>query len=1041
MNVKLFSDRFRDKFFLLSMFFIFIVSANAQKKVSGTVTSDGAPLPGANVSVKGTSTGASTDIDGKFILNVSAEAKTLVVSYLGYSSKEVQITSGEMKISLIEEKNTLDEVVVNVGYGSQKKSSITGAISSIKAKDIEQVPTGRVEQVLQGRTAGVTVAVNAGQPGSASSVRVRGVTTFGGNGVNNPLYVVDGIVLEANAIGTINQSDIESMEVLKDAASTAIYGVSAAAGVVLITTKKGKSGKMSIGYNGTFGSSTVSRKLDMLNATEYATILNEKSVAAGGSILFPNPQSYGEGTNWQNQIFSTATRENHEFNLSGGNDKSTFYSSFGYLNYGGIVSNEISNYKRTTVRLNSTHKVTNHVTVGQNFTYVHDKSVGLGNTNSEFGGPLSSALNLDPITPVVITDPTQIGSGYYVPNNQYFSDANGNPYGISPLVGQEMSNPLAYAKTRLGNYGWADDFFGNAFLEFKPIKDLTFKSVIGGKLTYYGSESFTPHFYLSPTINNTQNNISRTNGKRLDWSFENYLTYKKSFGKHTLTGMIGTGYYKNNISNGSGVTYFNIPTQNYNEASFNFDVPQSSRNSYAWDGGDQYINTSLFGRLNYDYKEKYLFTGIVRRDGSSKFGVDQKYGVFPSASVGWVVNKEDFWKENKIVNTVKLRLGWGTNGNDKPLSPNQWKATIGGGRNYTIGNDIVSGYSPNTIPNPDLKWEETTQTDIGIDIRFLNNFNLTFDYFNKVTKGILQTVAVPGYVGVDSDPWANVADMLNRGIEIELGYKKKFGDLNFSANGNFATLKNEVTNIGIREFINGAGFQSMGPITRTQVGHAYQSFYGYQTAGIFQNQSEINAYTNAAGGLIQPGAKPGDFRWSDLNGDGKIDGNDQTFLGSPLPKFTFGLTLNAEYKGFDLMVFTQGVSGNKIFKGIRRLDILNANYTKDALQRWTGEGTSNDYPRLTNDDSNGNFSKPSDFYLEDGDYFRLKLVQVGYTLPQLVTNKIGVSKIRLYVTGENLLTLTKYSGYDPEIGGDISGIDRGYYPQARTFLFGVNAQF
>lgn len=493
MNLKLFTNRIRSTFFLLFLFFASIASAQNQKKVTGTVSADGLPLPSANVVVKGATVGVTTDIDGKFTLNVPSSATTLVVSYLGYTTQEVTISSEPINVVLVEEKNTLEEVVINVGYGTQKKSNITGAISTLKAKDIEDVPTGRVEQVLQGRTAGVTVAINAGQPGSASSVRVRGITTFGGNGVNNPLYVVDGIVLEPNAVGTLNQSDIESIEVLKDAASTAIYGVSAAAGVILITTKKGKAGKITVGYNGFYGSSKVSRKLDLLNASEYATILNEKSVAAGGSLLFPNPQVYGEGTNWQDHIFSTSNRENHEFNVSGGNDKSTFYSSFGYLDYGGIVSNEISNYKRTTARLNSTHKISNYFTVGQNFTYIHDKSVGLGNTNSEFGGPLSSALNLDPITPLIITDPTLIGTGYYVPSNPFFTDENGNPYGISNLVGQEMSNPLAYQKTRLGHYGWADDFVGNAFLEIKPITNLTFRSVIGGKLTYYGSEGFTPH--------------------------------------------------------------------------------------------------------------------------------------------------------------------------------------------------------------------------------------------------------------------------------------------------------------------------------------------------------------------------------------------------------------------------------------------------------------------------------------------------------------------------------------------------------------------
>jgi len=508
---------------------------------------------------------------------------------------------------------------------------------------------------------------------------------------------------------------------------------------------------------------------------------------------------------------------------------------------------------------------------------------------------------------------------------------------------------------------------------------------------------------------------------------------------------LGQGTYIDNLTSGSFVTHTNLPVNSYQDASFTFPLPALQKTGSAYTGQEHRV-TSLFSRLNYDYKEKYLFTGIIRRDGSSNFGPNNKFGIFPSFSAGWVMSKENFWKENNVINTVKFRGGYGVTGNDA-IPPNGYLALIGGGRNYTFGADgtvIFPGNSPNAPSNPDLKWEETSQTNIGVDIKLLNDFNLTVEYYDKKTTGILQFVTLPGYVGATGSPLGNVADMDNKGVEVELGYRKKIGDFNISANGNISYLKNEVTFLGQgKEFITTgtAGFQSMGAITRTQVGEAYNSFYGYKTAGIFQSDAEIAAYTNSTGGLIQPLARPGDFRWEDTNGDGSITDADKQFLGSPLPKYTFGLTLNMDYKGFDLMVFTQGATGNKIFQGLRRLDILNSNYQTDALSRWTGAGTSNSYPRLTNSDTNGNFGKPSDFYLEKGDYLRLKVIQLGYTLPSDVMSKIGAQKLRLYVTGENLLTLTDYTGYDPEIGGNVLGIDRGYYPQAQSFMFGVNLQF
>jgi len=567
------------------------VAAQAQKKVSGSVSSGGMPLPGANVVAKGHQASTATDIDGKFNFTVPNNATTLVVSFVGYKTEEVAITSGEMNISLSEEDNKLEEVVINVGYGTQKKSVVTGAISKVTAKDLEKIPNSRIEQGLQGRTAGVTIAMNAGQPGSGSTVRVRGITTLNDN---NPLWVVDGIVVDAGALGAINQADIESIEVLKDA-SASIYGTRAAAGVILITTKKGKEGKMTVSYNGYTGTSSPERFVKLLNATQYGAIMNERYANGNGAgnIPYPNLGSLGKGTDWQKEIFNTnARRVSHELSLSGGNDRSNYYLSFGNQYQEGIVLPEISNWDKKNIRLNSNHKVKDWLTIGQTIGYTYQKTMGIGNTNSEFGGPLSSALNLDPITPVVVTDPVVANAAPY--NNQYsIKDANGNPYGISGPVGQEMTNPIAYAKTRMGQYNWSDDFIGNVFAEIKPAKGFKFRTVLAGKLAFWGAEGFTPLYYLSATVNNVtgKNNISRIENKALNWNIENTLTYERAINNHNFAFLLGQGAYKNNqFLTGTSVTHYGLSTNNWQDASFNDGtVTSDNKIGYAYDGAYLFV--------------------------------------------------------------------------------------------------------------------------------------------------------------------------------------------------------------------------------------------------------------------------------------------------------------------------------------------------------------------------------------------------------------------------------------------------------------------
>jgi TonB-linked SusC/RagA family outer membrane protein len=1005
--------------------------------VRGQISDEnGLPVPGASILVKGTNNSASSDIDGNYQIQASP-ASTLVISYIGYATQEIAVSNrASINASLAPSAQNLEEVVV-VGYGTQKKSVVTGAISSVKARDLENMPVTTIGQSLQGRASGVYVAQNAGQPGSGATIRVRGITSFNNN---NPLWVVDGVIVDNGGINYLNQSDIESMEVLKDAASQAIYGARAAAGVILVTTKKGKAGRMSVTANTFGGFSQAARKLDLLNATQYATLRNEAYANGFTSGTFNLPfanTNLGKGTDWQDLIFNNgAERKQHELSVSGGTDNSTFYMSVGITDQEGIVTTDISNYIRKNIRLNSTHKLGKYINIGQNLGYSHEKTVGLGNTNSEYGGPLASAVNLDPVTPVIVTDPSaQPNPGDY---NQPYAvrDNNGNLYGISPYVGNEMSNPLAYTKLREGNYGWSDNFVGNAYAEITPIDGLKIRSTLGAKLSYWGNQSFTPLSYLNSNQNNqVQNNLYRETHRGFGWNIENTISYTKQFGGHNLSVLGGQAAYVDNDTYGEGITYLNQPVNNANGASFNWPTPSDDIIGWA-NTGDKHIVTSLFARANYDYKEKYLATGIIRRDGSSRFGENNKYGTFPSFSLGWVVTKEDFWKQNETLNTFKVRGGYGVVGSDE-IGNFSYLSTVSGGRNYTIGTgadngyNVTVGYSPDAPSNPDLKWEETSQANVGFEATLFNDFTLEFDWYKKKTTGILQGLRLPGYIGVSGQPQGNVADMQNTGIDIALGYRKQVGDLNISVNGNVSTLKNEVTYVGEdREFNTGAGFQSLGNITRYEVGSGFNEFYGYETNGIFQNTGDVTNYTSTDGTVIQPNAVPGDFRFKDMNGDGRITEADRKYLGSPLPNVTYGLTINLEYKGFDVTLF-----------GLRRLDLGNANWQTAALDRWTGEGTSNTYPRLSTTDNNGNFTKMSNFYLQDGDYFRIKIIQLGYSLPQDIISKVGLTKTRVYLTGENLFTFTKYTGYDPEIGGDVSGIDRGYYPQARSFMMGVNLAF
>jgi TonB-linked SusC/RagA family outer membrane protein len=1036
---------------------IFFNSLAQNRTVSGSVSSKiGQPLSGATVSIKGTTVATTTDNSGNFKINVPPSAKQLTISYVGYTIQEISIpASGVVAIQMESTISNLDEVVV-VGYGVQRKSVVTGSISKVSAADLETQPVVRIEQSLQGRTSGLTVSSTSGQPGAASTVRLRGFTSFG-NGKNEPLWVIDGVVIDNGGIGYLNQDDVESIEVLKDGASAAIYGTRAAAGVILVTTKKGKNGTFKINYSGFYGIQRPSKKLDLLNAEQYATLRNQALVAAGQTPVFANPSALGVGTDWQDVIFDySAPKQNHELSVSGGNEKVNYFTSFGYNDIKGVVTPDISKWKRLNFRINTTFKPAKWISFGQNLGYSTAKNSGIGEVNREFGGIISSAINLDPTTPVIITDP--VAQAAYVPasaTNLAAATRNfsGQLFGISPYVLQEMKNPLAVVRNRLGNYGWDHNIVGNVFLDVSPIRGLNIHSSLGVKLAFYGSESFTPvAFYNTATAIN-QSNLTRSQNNVVNWNVENTISYNKVIDKHDITLLAGMGEYKDNNARGATVTYLNIPATTFREASFRFNaLPANRQNSSGSDGTDHRIN-SLFSRLQYNYDQKYLLTALIRRDGSSRFGSNNKFGYFPSVSVGWVPTKESFFPQSNVLTYLKIRGSYGVTGNDGigdfafvPL------VDAGGQRNYTFGTTetVYIGYSPAAPANPDLQWEETSQADIGIDAVFFNNITLTVDVYKKKTTGILQNPPIPGYAGYGSFA-QNVADIENKGLEIELGYKKKFGELSVAVNGNISFYQNKVTKLipGIL-FIedNSATFQNMGNITRTALGEAYQRFFGYKYVGIFQTQAEVDSYVGADGTTkLQPNAKPGDLKFANLKNDNIINGDDRTYLGNPNPTVSYGITVNLGYKNFDFIAFGSGSGGNDIFQGVRRLDIAASNYQTKYLDTWTSSKTNATLPRVVNGDPNGNYSKFTDIYLESGNFFKLRTLQLGYTFPKSITGKWS-QRLRVYVMAENLFTITKYSGYDPEIGvspdsggGAQYGIDRGAYVQPKGFLFGVNLGF
>ncbi len=1014
----------------LSLLLLFVLggigtAVYGQIRITGKITEAGDPagLLGATVVVKGTTTGTAAELDGTYTLSVPDENAILVFSYIGLKDQEILVGAQRVINVELQSDATLMEEVIVVGYGNQKRSNISGAVSTITSEEITELPILRAEQALQGRTAGVQVAQNSGSPGSALTVRVRGISTINDS---SPLFIVDGIPV--GGIDYLNPNDIESINVLKDAASAAIYGARGANGVVLITTRGGKKEQQGqVSYDAYYGVQDPWKHMNLLNAREYAILSNEASIAAGRVPRpeFANPDLLGEGTDWQEALFETAPIMSHQLSMTGGSDRSLFTFSGGYFKQDGIVGGNKSGFERYTARINSSHQVKKWLRFGSNLAFTALKRNGLPE-NNEFTTPLVRALNIDPITSVRKYDGT---------------------YAYSVYADTDIANPLNAIEQTHDTWS-SNRMVGSAFAEIELAKGLTFKSTYSLDVTYAKQDLFFPKFDLSidpdfgdaPAVEQSiVNTVVKNDFTWRNWQWENVLNYDHTFGtRHKVGVTLGTTALENRFIFLSG-SNTNLPSNNVADAYLGNTIdPRTSQGA-----GDAISEASLlsyFGRVNYDLDDRYLFSLTVRADGSSRFGANNRYGYFPSVSAGWVISREDFWK-NQDISFLKLRGSWGQNGNDK-IGDYSFTTIVYAGQSYTFGPGevITNGNAPLEASNPDLKWETSVQTNLGLDVELWDGkINFTADYYIKETRDMLSRVPIPLVVGVRS-PFQNVGTMENRGLELSLQYRDKAGEFKYSLGGNITFGSTEVISLGKGgEPIVAGNVFSAGNVSRTEVGHPVAAFYGYVTDGIFQNTEEIAAHA-----FQNEGTAPGDIRFLDLNGDGIINEDDRTFIGDPTPDLVYGFTADVQYKGFDFNVFVQGSQGNDIYNGIFRYDFFYTNRPQSALNRWRGAGTSNSEPRVNLNDPNFN-ARASDRFVEDGSYIRIKNMQLGYSLPQSLLGKLKIQKLRVYVATQNLLTITKYSGLDPEIGtvgGSLElGIDQGFYPQARMFLSGVNLTF
>lgn len=992
--------------------------------VKGTVkTAGGEALPGVSILVKGTSKGTTTNADGGFDIELPSGSGTLVFSYIGYTTQEVEVNNQSvLNVVLAESKQSLEEIVV-VGFGTQKKVDVTGSISTVSAEKVTQGFNQSVSHALQGRASGVTIIQNSGEPGAGVEIRIRGAGSINDN---SPLYVVDGII---STIANLNPADIESISILKDAASAAIYGSRGANGVVIVTTKKGKRDqKTSVSYNTSQGLQQAWKMPESLTAAERNMIhkeaLTNDGTPTSESIwnYYNNPDNAVTRTNWFKEVLKPAYISTHDLAIRGGSSKSNYSFSLGYLDNNGIVKG--TNNQRYNIRFNSQHEIAKNLTFGENISVVVSRQKA-ADLRGAYSGVLSSALFNMRNTPVWADKANEI---------------YGSPSGDFP-------NPVASLNSR-DNVNKAISVGGNAYLEYKLLGMFTMKTDLAYNLGYGKNKSFTA-IAQGGGRGLTENNLSEYYTNSNTWIWNNVLSFDKTLGDHHVAGLVGmsaengisewtdSGVAKEFSNQDAVLRYFN------NAGTF----PNHPTGS-----ADDYSLVGYFARASYEYADKYLFAANIRRDGSSKFAPDKRWGVFPSVSGGWRISGEKFFAPLKnIVSDLKIRASWGQLGNDK--IPNyMYYSTVSSVGSPTLNGSAFTAVAQNRMANTKIQWEKTTQTDIGVDLELLNSrLLITADYYDKKTTDILVRVPLVSSYGVGEAPFRNAGEVSNKGFELSATYRSEPGSkFGYEVSANVAHVKNKLETLGVA----GAKEIFTSDYKNTQVGRIAEGepighFYVLNAIGIFQSQAEVSSYKNSDGSLIQPLAVAGDVKFQDVNGDGVISAKDRINAGNSFPLLTYSLNFAANYEGFDLSMLWSGSQGNKIFNGLKLggtfMQGATYNNSPDILDRWTPESKSTTHPRVTIKDLNSNKTY-STLYIEDGSFFRMKYLTLGYTFGKKL-EKVGISKLRLFLTGQNLITLTKYSGFDPEIGSDIGsssnmyGVDRGAYPQAKAYILGVNFNF
>lgn len=1019
-----------------------------QARLTGTVRDEaGAPLPGVNVRVKDTTYGTTTTASGEYSLTVPddvARTGTLVFSSVGYNPQEVAIGNRSgINVTLAVNIQSLGEVVV-VGYGTQRQKEVTGAVASVGSKEINAVAVTGLDQALQGRMAGVQVTQNSGEPGGSVSVKIRGVGSISSG--TEPLYVVDGIPL-AGSLNAINPNDIERIDVLKDAASAAIYGSRGSNGVVLVTTKRGKAGKITVSLDAYAGVQSAAKKLNLLNGPQFARLANENATNAGlpTNPAWANPDAQPT-YDWQDAVLQKSAIQNYNVSISGGSERSRTFFSAGFFQQGGIIVG--SDYKRYTTRLNTDYDLGKRIKVGATLNVAYDVKNAVP-TESNFSGVLVNAAQLQPTSPIFASQEGTINDHFYGWQGYNFISKTA-PIGFYPSgLNNEVHTNKEYFKRPQTNL----QLLGAVFGEVEIISGLKLRSTlnltIGNAFSTY-SQQRSPDEITSVGQYRNLAGYSENWSRSDQWNWINTLSYGRTIGRHTFAVIAGTDALRNNYR-GVNISTVGNPDD---QLSINASNPVGR---VATGAPSDFSLVSYIGRATYDFAGKYLLTANFRRDGSSKFGPNYKYGNFPSASVGWRISEEPFMKSVPFVNELKLRASYGVVGNQNIanfLYLNTYSSDAGQYQYVLNGNTPVSALYANNIGDPNIRWEKSIQSNVGVDASFMQGkFTLTADYYIKDLKDLLGYVPIPTYTGVYGGyVFRNGFSMQNKGFELALGYNQQIGQVRFSANANFSTLANKVTQLDgsdksyVARSISVGDGRDDNAQTRSQVGERIANFWGYVSDGIFQNQGEVDN-----GGM--GGVKPGDRRFKDLNGDGKINASDKTILGNGLPKYIFGLNLSAQYKGFDLTVFLNGQADVQI-ANMTRFFLYNMRYynstgvtngSVDLLDSWHGPGTSNTMPRNSYDvpQSNRYFST---YYIENGAFLRLRNLQLGYSLPETFAKRLGMGRARIYVAAQNLLTFTKYSGYDPEVGSInqnvlTTGTDYGRYPVARIIMGGINFQF